>query len=160
MGKEWGLTSDDYSWIVTILYIGYILFHWVCDPFYGNPGIILRNQHANYILVDSCLDICPLATLDGHDGSRMGLNEHAPGRDHKFRRNYDTALPRWSIRGWFCPCCCPLHDVLLPSRRDGSSIWSLHLVLPTCQLLRFCPCIRPCSCQDVHTQLEAALSSW
>lgn len=29
MGKEWGITSDDYSWIVTILYIGYILFHWV-----------------------------------------------------------------------------------------------------------------------------------
>ncbi|KAI7779170.1 major facilitator superfamily transporter [Diaporthe eres] len=28
MGKEWGITSDDYSWIVTILYIGYILFHW------------------------------------------------------------------------------------------------------------------------------------
>ncbi|KAG6354479.1 hypothetical protein INS49_004496 [Diaporthe citri] len=29
MGKEWGITSDDYSWIVTILYIGYILFHWL-----------------------------------------------------------------------------------------------------------------------------------
>lgn len=29
MGKSWGITSADYSWIVTILYIGYILFHWV-----------------------------------------------------------------------------------------------------------------------------------
>ncbi|KAJ3956769.1 hypothetical protein N0V92_006674 [Colletotrichum tropicale] len=29
MGKEWGITSEDYSWIVTVLYIGYILFHWV-----------------------------------------------------------------------------------------------------------------------------------
>lgn len=29
MGEEWGITSEDYSWIVTILYIGYILFHWV-----------------------------------------------------------------------------------------------------------------------------------
>ncbi|KAF6798901.1 major facilitator superfamily transporter [Colletotrichum sojae] len=29
MGREWGITSDDYSWIVTILYIGYILFHWL-----------------------------------------------------------------------------------------------------------------------------------
>jgi hypothetical protein len=32
MGKDWGITSADYSWIVTTLYIGYILFHWVCDP--------------------------------------------------------------------------------------------------------------------------------
>jgi len=32
MGKDWGITSDDYSWIVTILYIGYILFHWVRPP--------------------------------------------------------------------------------------------------------------------------------
>ncbi|KAI8289520.1 hypothetical protein K4K60_008449 [Colletotrichum sp. SAR11_57] len=29
MGKKWGITSEDYSWIVTILYIGYILFHWL-----------------------------------------------------------------------------------------------------------------------------------
>ncbi|KAL2882106.1 hypothetical protein SGCOL_002368 [Colletotrichum sp. CLE4] len=29
MGKDWGITSDDYSWIVTVLYIGYILFHWL-----------------------------------------------------------------------------------------------------------------------------------
>ncbi|KAK8132024.1 major facilitator superfamily domain-containing protein [Apiospora kogelbergensis] len=29
MGKEWGITSDDYSWIVTIYYIAYILFHWL-----------------------------------------------------------------------------------------------------------------------------------
>ncbi|KAK2768948.1 major facilitator superfamily transporter [Colletotrichum kahawae] len=29
MGEEWGITSEDYSWIVTILYIGYILFHWL-----------------------------------------------------------------------------------------------------------------------------------
>ncbi|KAI8263320.1 hypothetical protein K4K58_013079 [Colletotrichum sp. SAR11_239] len=29
MGKEWGITSEDYSWIVTVLYIGYILFHWL-----------------------------------------------------------------------------------------------------------------------------------
>jgi hypothetical protein len=29
MGKDWGITSEDYSWIVTVLYIGYILFHWV-----------------------------------------------------------------------------------------------------------------------------------
>lgn len=31
MGKLWGITSDDYSWVVTMLYIGYILFHWVSD---------------------------------------------------------------------------------------------------------------------------------
>lgn len=27
MGKAWGITSDDYSWIVTIYYIAYILFY-------------------------------------------------------------------------------------------------------------------------------------
>lgn len=29
LGEAWGITSQDYSWIVTILYIGYIAFHWV-----------------------------------------------------------------------------------------------------------------------------------
>lgn len=29
MGKAWGITSDDYSWIVTIYYIAYILFYWL-----------------------------------------------------------------------------------------------------------------------------------
>ncbi|KAL0930056.1 major facilitator superfamily transporter [Colletotrichum truncatum] len=29
MGHDWGITSEDYSWIVTVLYIGYILFHWL-----------------------------------------------------------------------------------------------------------------------------------
>ncbi|PSN65631.1 MFS general substrate transporter [Corynespora cassiicola Philippines] len=29
MGRDWGITSEDYSWIVTVLYIGYILFHWL-----------------------------------------------------------------------------------------------------------------------------------
>ena len=29
MGSEWGITSDDYAWVVTTLYIGYIAFHWV-----------------------------------------------------------------------------------------------------------------------------------
>ncbi|KAG9196876.1 hypothetical protein G6514_003205, partial [Epicoccum nigrum] len=29
LGKDWGITSDQYSWIVTILYIGYISFHWL-----------------------------------------------------------------------------------------------------------------------------------
>lgn len=28
-GKAWGITSDDYSWIVKIYYITYILFHWL-----------------------------------------------------------------------------------------------------------------------------------
>lgn len=32
LGSGWGITSDGYSWIVTILYIGYILFHWVSCP--------------------------------------------------------------------------------------------------------------------------------
>lgn len=32
MGSEWGITSDQYSWLVTNYYIGYIVFHWVSDP--------------------------------------------------------------------------------------------------------------------------------
>ncbi|KAH7038367.1 major facilitator superfamily domain-containing protein [Microdochium trichocladiopsis] len=29
MGKEWGINSDDYSWIVTAYYLAYIAFHWL-----------------------------------------------------------------------------------------------------------------------------------
>ncbi|SCO39782.1 probable permease of the major facilitator superfamily [Fusarium fujikuroi] len=29
MGKQWGITSNDYSWIVTAYYIAYICFHWL-----------------------------------------------------------------------------------------------------------------------------------
>ncbi|KAJ0123781.1 hypothetical protein J7T55_012250 [Diaporthe amygdali] len=29
MGEEWGITSSQYSWIVTNYYIAYILFHWL-----------------------------------------------------------------------------------------------------------------------------------
>jgi hypothetical protein len=29
MGMEWGITSDQYSWLVTAYYISYIAFHWV-----------------------------------------------------------------------------------------------------------------------------------
>ncbi|KAI8656184.1 MFS domain-containing protein [Fusarium keratoplasticum] len=29
MGESWGITSAEYSWIVTSYYIGYILFHWL-----------------------------------------------------------------------------------------------------------------------------------
>ncbi|KAF2152250.1 MFS general substrate transporter [Myriangium duriaei CBS 260.36] len=29
MGKKWHITSDQYSWIVTIYYIAYITFHWL-----------------------------------------------------------------------------------------------------------------------------------
>ncbi|CAH0023694.1 unnamed protein product [Clonostachys rhizophaga] len=29
MGSEWGITSDQYSWLVTSYYIGYIVFHWL-----------------------------------------------------------------------------------------------------------------------------------
>ncbi|KAH6967273.1 major facilitator superfamily domain-containing protein [Fusarium venenatum] len=29
MGKDWGITSNDYSWIVTAYYIAYICFHWL-----------------------------------------------------------------------------------------------------------------------------------
>ncbi|EEU35450.1 uncharacterized protein NECHADRAFT_51188 [Fusarium vanettenii 77-13-4] len=29
MGEAWGITSGEYSWIVTSYYIGYILFHWL-----------------------------------------------------------------------------------------------------------------------------------
>lgn len=32
MGSEWGITSDQYSWLVTSYYIGYIVFHWVSNP--------------------------------------------------------------------------------------------------------------------------------
>ena len=32
MGEEWGITSEQYSMVVTVLYIGYIAFHWVCEP--------------------------------------------------------------------------------------------------------------------------------
>ncbi|KAH0528871.1 hypothetical protein TsFJ059_003683, partial [Trichoderma semiorbis] len=28
MGEKWGITSNDYSWAITTLYIGYISFHW------------------------------------------------------------------------------------------------------------------------------------
>jgi hypothetical protein len=36
MGQEWGITSDQYSWIVTIYYISYVLFQ----------GVILWNPNA------------------------------------------------------------------------------------------------------------------
>jgi hypothetical protein len=28
MGEEWGITSNQYSWIITAYYIAYIAFHW------------------------------------------------------------------------------------------------------------------------------------
>lgn len=28
MGKEWGITSNQYSWIITAYYLAYIAFHW------------------------------------------------------------------------------------------------------------------------------------
>ena len=44
MGEEWGITSNQYSWIITAYYLAYIAFHWfillwklvslpVCIPF-------------------------------------------------------------------------------------------------------------------------------
>lgn len=148
------LGSSPFYTLDTFYFTGYVMIST------GARVWKLRNQRANYMQVDSCVDLRPFAPLDRHDGSRMGINEHAPGCDYELRRDHDTALPCWSVRGWICPCCCPLHDLFLPSWRDGSSIWSLHLVLPTCQLLRLCPRIRPCSCQDIHTQLEASFSNW
>lgn len=29
MGKEWGITSNQYSWIITAYYLAYIAFHWL-----------------------------------------------------------------------------------------------------------------------------------
>ena len=29
LGADWGITSDQYSWVVTSYYIAYILFHWL-----------------------------------------------------------------------------------------------------------------------------------
>ncbi|KAK0763349.1 hypothetical protein N5P37_004336 [Trichoderma harzianum] len=29
MGEKWGITSNDYSWVITTLYIGHISFHWL-----------------------------------------------------------------------------------------------------------------------------------
>lgn len=156
MGKEWGITSDDYSWIVTIQYIGYILFHWVCK-FKPNSKGQFKDNSTDPSLVDPCLDIRPLASLGRHDGPWMGFNEHAPGSDYEFRRNHGTAFPRWSVRGWIRPCCGPLHDIFLSPWRDGSSIWSVHLLLAAHQLLCFSTRIRTCSCQDIHPQLETAL---
>lgn len=31
MGKAWGMTSAQYSMIVTVYYIAYICFQWVCE---------------------------------------------------------------------------------------------------------------------------------
>lgn len=28
MGESWNMSSDQYSWLVTIYYIAYISFHW------------------------------------------------------------------------------------------------------------------------------------
>lgn len=28
MGQEWGITSNQYSWIITAYYLAYIAFHW------------------------------------------------------------------------------------------------------------------------------------
>lgn len=105
---------------------------------------------ADYILVDSCLDICSLATLDRHDGPWLGVDEHATGSHYKFRRNNGTAFSCRSIRGWIRACCGTLYDIFLPPRRNGPTIWTLHLLLTTCQLLCFSPCIRSCSCQNIN----------
>ena len=29
MGKDWHMTSNQYSWLVTIYYLGYIFFQWL-----------------------------------------------------------------------------------------------------------------------------------
>ena len=28
MGEDWGITSNQYSWIITAYYLAYIAFHW------------------------------------------------------------------------------------------------------------------------------------
>lgn len=48
MGESWGITSAEYSWIVTSYYIGYILFHWVCiHPFELQATQLLIRQHSS-----------------------------------------------------------------------------------------------------------------
>lgn len=51
MGKAWGITSSQYSMVVTVYYIAYICFHWVGQSFLSRSGGVEKTEILANIMV-------------------------------------------------------------------------------------------------------------
>lgn len=94
------------------------------------------------------------------NGSWLGYCKYSPGGDDQPWGNHCSAVLDRSFRSWLYSRRCLIPLILLPSIRDGLSLWPIHLVLPYSELLCFCAGIWNCSCEDLARSMAAFVHYW
>jgi hypothetical protein len=75
MGASWGITSNQYSWVITAYYLAYIAFHWfiLLWKIVSLPVSLLRFQSHTRGQLTQGTDV------GGSDGLWLGCRKYASG---------------------------------------------------------------------------------